>query len=144
MKEPKIFMKFFYVSFQKIKSMYIWIRQFYFGRKQKYLWKHFYTVKKPLKYRAIAWGFPHGKKFAIKLFAIIEKNDSTQEPQFGGFKKNFPQTLKEHGHFTLMQYTKVHFGKVWFLKTTTMYFIIFWPINYNISKIVFIFIFRNT
>ena len=30
----------------------IWIQQSYFGRKQKYLWKHFYTVKKPLKNRA--------------------------------------------------------------------------------------------
>ena len=32
---------------------YIRIQQFYFGRKQKYLWKHLYTVKKPLKNRAI-------------------------------------------------------------------------------------------
>ena len=29
------------------------IQQFYFGRKQKYLWKRFYTVKKPLKNRAL-------------------------------------------------------------------------------------------
>ena len=30
----------------------IWIQQF--GRKQKYLWKHIYSVKKPLKNRARA------------------------------------------------------------------------------------------
>ena len=35
------------------KYIHNWIEQFHFGRKQKYLWKHFYTVKKPLKYRAI-------------------------------------------------------------------------------------------
>ena len=32
--------------------IYAWIQQFYFGRKQKYLWKHFYTLEKPLKNRA--------------------------------------------------------------------------------------------
>ena len=32
--------------------IHIWIQQFYFGRKQKYLWKHFYNIKKPLKNRA--------------------------------------------------------------------------------------------
>jgi hypothetical protein len=31
--------------------------------------------------------FNTAKKSAIKLFTIIEKNDSAQEPQFGGFKK---------------------------------------------------------
>ena len=42
-------MELFYVSFRK----YLFIFGFiYFGRKQKYLWKHFYIVKKPLKYRA--------------------------------------------------------------------------------------------
>ena len=35
------------------KIIHFWIQQFYFGRKQKYLWKHCYTVKKPLKNRAI-------------------------------------------------------------------------------------------
>ena len=35
-------------KFPKI-NIYIWIQQFYFGRKQKYLWKRFYTIKKPLK-----------------------------------------------------------------------------------------------
>ena len=44
-------MEFFYVSFQR--KIYTWIQQFCFGRKHKYLWKHFYTIKKPLKNRAI-------------------------------------------------------------------------------------------
>ena len=35
------------------KNIHIWIQQFYFGRKQEYLWKRFYTVKKPLNNRAI-------------------------------------------------------------------------------------------
>jgi hypothetical protein len=35
------------------KNIYFWIQQFYFGRKQKYLWKCCYTVKKPLKDRAL-------------------------------------------------------------------------------------------
>ena len=39
-------------KFPKI-TIYIWIQQFLFGRDQKYLWKRFYTVKKPLKNRAI-------------------------------------------------------------------------------------------
>ena len=30
----------------------MWIQQFYFRRKQKYLWKLLCTVKKPLKIRA--------------------------------------------------------------------------------------------
>ena len=30
----------------------IWIQQFYFGKNQKYFWKLFYTLKKPLKYRS--------------------------------------------------------------------------------------------
>ena len=34
------------------KNIYTWIQQFYFGRKQKYLWKRFYTIKKPLNNRA--------------------------------------------------------------------------------------------
>ena len=34
----------------------IWIQQFYFGKNQKYLWKCFCTVKKPLKNRAIVLG----------------------------------------------------------------------------------------
>ena len=38
-------------KFPKI-IIYIWIQQSYFGRKQKYIWKRFYTVEKPLKYRA--------------------------------------------------------------------------------------------
>ena len=42
---------FFLRKFPKI-IIYIWIQQFYFGRKQKYLWKHFDTSKKPLKNRA--------------------------------------------------------------------------------------------
>ena len=42
-------MGFFYLSYSAI----IWIQQFYFGRKQKYLWKRFYTMKKPLKNRVI-------------------------------------------------------------------------------------------
>ena len=33
MKKPKIFMEFFYFP----KNINIWIQQFYFGRKQKYL-----------------------------------------------------------------------------------------------------------
>ena len=44
-------MEFMYVrKFPKKKN--IWIQQFYFGRKQKYQWKHFYTIKNLLKYRA--------------------------------------------------------------------------------------------
>ena len=39
-------------SNEKTKNIYIWIQQFYFGRKQKYLWKCFYTIKKPLNNRA--------------------------------------------------------------------------------------------
>ena len=51
-------MKIFYGKFPKI-IFKIWIQQFYFGRKQKYLWKCFYTIKKPLKNRAIEanWDF---------------------------------------------------------------------------------------
>ena len=41
----------FLCKFSKIIT-YIWIQQFHFGRKQKYLWKLFYTVKKTLKNRA--------------------------------------------------------------------------------------------
>ena len=43
-------MEFFYVGFKK--NIYFWIQHFYFGKKQKYLWKHCYTVKKPWKNRA--------------------------------------------------------------------------------------------
>ena len=45
--KPKIYMEFFYVSFQK--NIYSWIQQFCLGWKQKYLWKRFYTIKAPLK-----------------------------------------------------------------------------------------------
>ena len=40
----------FLCKFPKI-IIYIWIQQFYFGEKQKYLWKLFYTMKKQLKNR---------------------------------------------------------------------------------------------
>ena len=65
MKKPKIFMEFFYVSFRK-KNIYFWIQQFYFGRKQKYLWKRFYTIKKPLKNRAIYWSWKGVKLKLVK------------------------------------------------------------------------------
>jgi hypothetical protein len=35
------------------KNISFWIQQFYFERIQKYLWKCCYTIKKPLKNRAI-------------------------------------------------------------------------------------------
>jgi hypothetical protein len=35
-----------------MKKIKIFMEQFYFGRKQKYLWKRCYTVKKPLINRA--------------------------------------------------------------------------------------------
>ena len=44
-------MESFYASFHKIIT-YVWIQQCYIGRKQKYSWKRFYTMKKPLKNRA--------------------------------------------------------------------------------------------
>ena len=37
-------------KFPKI-IIYIWIQQFYYGRKKIYLWKYFYTVNKQLKNR---------------------------------------------------------------------------------------------
>ena len=40
-------------KFPKI-IIHIWIQQFFFGSKQKYLWNHFDTIKKPLKNRANA------------------------------------------------------------------------------------------
>ena len=36
-------------------DIYIWIQQINFGRKQKYLWKRFYTLKKPLKKGLQCW-----------------------------------------------------------------------------------------
>ena len=49
-KKPKIFMEFVYLSLQK------WLFIFEFNNfileKKIYLWKHFYTMKKPLKHRA--------------------------------------------------------------------------------------------
>ena len=51
MKKNKNIFELFLLKFPKI-TIYIWIQQFYFGRKQIYLWKHFYTIKKPLKNRA--------------------------------------------------------------------------------------------
>ena len=47
----EIFLEFFYVSFPK--KYHTWIQQFYFGRKQKYIWKHFYSIKRPVSNRAI-------------------------------------------------------------------------------------------
>ena len=44
MKKQKYLWNFSY-KFTKI-IIYIWIQQSYFGRKQKYLWKRFNTVKK--------------------------------------------------------------------------------------------------
>ena len=58
----------------------IWIQQFHFGRKQKYLWKHFYTEKKPLKYRAFITFI--NKKAAcsqnILFLFSIEQNHCTE------------------------------------------------------------------
>ena len=42
--KTKIFIEFLYVSLDST---------IFFGRKQKYLWKHFYSIKKPLNNRAI-------------------------------------------------------------------------------------------
>ena len=39
------------IFLRKLKNaiIYIWIQQFYLRRKQKYLWRHFYAMKKPRK-----------------------------------------------------------------------------------------------
>ena len=36
----------------ELEFFYIWIHHFYFGSTQKYLWKRFYSIKKPLSNRA--------------------------------------------------------------------------------------------
>jgi hypothetical protein len=47
MKKTKIFFEFFHVTFQaKL------FQQFYFGRKQKYIWKRFCSIKRPVNNRA--------------------------------------------------------------------------------------------
>ena len=51
MKKNKNIYAIFLRKFMKI-IIHIWIQQFYFGRKRKYLWKRFYTIKRPLKNRA--------------------------------------------------------------------------------------------
>ena len=53
MKKPKNIYGIFLRQFPNIIIIYIWIQQFYFGRKQKYLRICFYTMKKQLKNRAI-------------------------------------------------------------------------------------------
>ena len=60
-------MKLFYVSFQK-KSIYVWIQQFYLGREQKYLWKRFYNIKKPLKNREYDMNISEGSSNCRKFF----------------------------------------------------------------------------
>ena len=54
MKKNKNIHGIFLRKFPKI-IIQIWIHQFYFGKNQKYFWKHFYTMKQPLKYRANAY-----------------------------------------------------------------------------------------
>ena len=57
-------------SNEKTKNIY-GIQQVYFGRKQKYLWKHSYTLKEPLKNRAYV------SKQPTVLFLIYQNNTST-------------------------------------------------------------------
>ena len=40
MKKPKYIYGIFLRQFPNIIIIYIWIQQFYFGRKEKYLWKY--------------------------------------------------------------------------------------------------------
>ena len=49
-------MEFFYVIFRK-KLFIFGFNNFIFEKTQKYLWKRFYTVKKPLKNRADVYHF---------------------------------------------------------------------------------------
>ena len=54
LKKPKILMEFFHVSFRK------WLSKFGFKnlileKEKNYIWKHFHTMKKPLRNRASKW-----------------------------------------------------------------------------------------
>ena len=87
MKKWKIFMEFFYASFQKSLSIFGFNN---FGRKQKYLWKCFYTVKKPLKNRAyssinLAWRFEADFDFSRPWFSEIK----VQIKRFSNVPKQF-------------------------------------------------------
>ena len=47
--------KYCYFFLRKFPKYYIWIQSLYFGRRQKYIWKSFYSMKRSVRNRAIIY-----------------------------------------------------------------------------------------